>query len=255
MDVTHDLDVLMTAMTSADPTVRDGWAYEELGQGIADGRFADEQDEILTLTTSRLEDPSPWARSFAPLVMTWLADAGTFTRESFEAFAAWYPTERDTRGFDPEVGWIHAVAHGADYLGLLAERRLVPPAEVLALSAARMLGPGTAWTNQEDARITRAALSALTTCTSVADATDWLASITSRLDALEAEADADADADADSSLLAPQAWVHNTTMTCTKLHLALQLESNAEQILPVARDAVISRLRQIVLRVEPYIAL
>lgn len=247
--MTHELDVLMTAMTSADPTARDGWAYEELGQGIADGRFADEQDEILTLTTSRLDDPAPWARSFAPLVMTWLADAGTFTRESFATFAAWYPTESDTRGFDPEVGWIHAVAHGADYLGLLAERRLVPPAELLALLAARVLGPGMAWTHQEDARITRSALSALVTCTDLAEATDWLNTITARLDAFETESAAG------GSSPAPPAWIHNTTMTCTKLHLALHLESNAEQISSEVREAVMSRLRQIILRIEPYIVL
>lgn len=249
MLVTHDLDVLMTAMTSADPTVRDGWAYEELGNGIGDGRFADEQDEILALATSRFDDPAPWARSFSPLVMTWLADAGTFTRESFAAFSAWYPTERDTRGFDPEVGWIHAVAHGADYLGLLAERRLVPSAEALALLAARMLGPGMAWTHQEDARITRSALSALATCASAAEATDWLSTITARLDAFETESAAG------GSSPVPPAWIHNTTMTCTKLHLALQLEGNAERISPEVRQAVISRLRQIILRIEPYIAL
>lgn len=247
--VSHDLEVLMDAMTSADPTTRDGWAYEELGQGITDGRFADEQSEILTVATSRLDDPAPWARSFSPLVMTWLAEAGTFTRESFAAFAAWYPTERDTRGFDPEVGWIHAVAHGADYLGLLVERRLVPSTEVLALLAARMLGPGGAWIHQEDARITRSALSALATCTSVADSTDWLNTVTAGLDAFETGSAAD------SSSIAPQPWVHNTTMTCAKLHLALQLEINAEQIDPEVQEAVISQLRQIVLRVEPYIAL
>ena len=239
----------MTAMTSADPTARDGWAYEELGNGIGDGRFTDEQDEILALATSRLDDPAPWARSFSPLVMAWLADAGTFTRESFAAFSAWYPAERDTRGFDPEVGWIHAVAHGADYLGLLAERRLVPPAEVLALLAARTLGPGMAWTHQEDARITRSTLSALATCTSVTEATDWLITITARLDAFETESAAG------GSSPAPPAWIHNTTMTCTKLHLALQLEGNAERISPGAREAIISRLRQIILRIEPYIAL
>ena len=249
MLVTHELDVLMAAMTSADPRVRDGWAYEELEEGIDDGRFADEQDEILALATSRFDDPAPWARSFTPLVMTWLADAGTFTRESFAAFAAWYPTERDTRGFEPEVGWIHAVAHGADYLGLLAERRLVPPAKVLALLAARTLGPGTAWTHQEDARITRSVLSALATCASFAEAPDWLSTITARLDAFETESAVG------GSPPAPPAWIHNTTMTCTKLHLALQLEGNAERISPEVRDAVISRLRQIILRIEPYIAL
>lgn len=51
--MTHDLDVLLTAMTSPDPYVRDGWAYEELAQGIADGRFSEENSEILEVAAAR----------------------------------------------------------------------------------------------------------------------------------------------------------------------------------------------------------
>ena len=34
--------------------------------------------------------------------------------------ATWYLRERDTRGYVPSKGWAHAVAHGADALGVLA---------------------------------------------------------------------------------------------------------------------------------------
>lgn len=132
---------------------------------------------------------------------------------------------------------------------MLAERRFVPATEVLALLAARMLSPGGAWTHQEDARITRSALTAMATCTSVDDATAWLSTIAAGLDTFGAEPATE------SGPVAPQAWVHNTTMTCSKLHLALHLETNAEQIAPQVRDAVTAQLRHIALRVESYIAL
>jgi hypothetical protein len=37
------------------------------------------------------------------------------------AFADWYPAETDLRGYNPELGWLHAVAHGADLLGAFGQ--------------------------------------------------------------------------------------------------------------------------------------
>ncbi|MGW5030708.1 DUF2785 domain-containing protein [Streptomyces nigra] len=43
------------------------------------------------------------------------------------AFSAWYPQERDTPGWDDSLGWLHAVAHGADavaaFVQVLPHRR------------------------------------------------------------------------------------------------------------------------------------
>ncbi|MFC9236573.1 DUF2785 domain-containing protein [Streptomyces decoyicus] len=53
-------------------------------------------------------------------------------------FPAWYPSERDTRGWDDPLGRLHAVAHGADaaaaFAGALPARR----AALLELCAHRM---------------------------------------------------------------------------------------------------------------------
>ena len=35
--------------------------------------------------------------------------------------ASWFLRERDTRGFVPTKGWAHAIAHGADAIGILAQ--------------------------------------------------------------------------------------------------------------------------------------
>jgi hypothetical protein len=39
----------------------------------------------------------------------------------YAAYSAWYPAERVTRGWDDELGWLHAVAHGADVASTFAE--------------------------------------------------------------------------------------------------------------------------------------
>jgi hypothetical protein len=46
---------------------------------------------------------------------------GTKILEWGDRLATWYLRERDLRGFVPGKGWAHAVAHGADALGALAE--------------------------------------------------------------------------------------------------------------------------------------
>lgn len=62
--------------------------------------------------------------------------------------------ERDLRGHDPELGWLHAAAHGADPLAArsrLPGQDLVPLAE---LAVARLLAPTDhLFDAQEDDRI------------------------------------------------------------------------------------------------------
>lgn len=54
------------------------------------------------------------ARTFAPLALAVVLDRGadrlsTATVERwYDAFAAWYPAEADTRGWDDALGWLHA---------------------------------------------------------------------------------------------------------------------------------------------------
>ncbi|MFJ4953043.1 DUF2785 domain-containing protein [Streptomyces sp. NPDC088760] len=75
----------------------------------------------------------------------------------YAAFSAWYPAEQDTRGWDDSLGWLHAVAHGADAAAAFA--RVLPNRreELLELCARRMTARQSDHHVQlEDARLARA---------------------------------------------------------------------------------------------------
>jgi hypothetical protein len=71
--------------------------------------------------------------------------------------------ERDLRGLEPRVGWIHATAHTADLLKFLArDWRFAPADQARLLDAAwsKMTAPGTpVFTHSEDERLAAALLS------------------------------------------------------------------------------------------------
>jgi len=208
--VVHDLRQLLDGLASSDPAVRDGWAYAELAEGIESGRFDGQWPTIRAAARDHLTSDAVQARTFAPLILAWLVDAGDRDRDAFTAVGAWYPAESDTRGYDDRLGWLHAVAHGADYLGECARSGIATGAEVLNLLAQRMVGPGGAWRDQEDARVAHAAVVALSTCTAEETA-GWLGPVTSACDALERSLP-------DGR---PPAWLHNAYTTCTSLYVAL----------------------------------
>lgn len=209
----HSLQTLLDGLSSEDPEVRDGWAYAELAEGIDDGRFDNDWAHIRAAALTHLQSPHVHARTFAPLMLTWLIAAGDRDRGSFEAVARWYLHESDTRGHDDRLGWLHAVAHGADYLGECARAGVATGPEVLDLLAARLVGPGPAWRQQEQARVAHAAVLALADCTEE-EASGWLNSVGLALDSL-------ADNHMQPATGPPPAWLHNTHTTCTCLYLAL----------------------------------
>jgi hypothetical protein len=106
-----DLDQTTTALTallrSPDPAVRDGFAYSTLARLVP---FLDTQqrrrlgDSVLPA----FRDAQTQARTFAPLILDVLVQDGAYRPEWQAAFEAWYPNERDLRGHDPELGWLHA---------------------------------------------------------------------------------------------------------------------------------------------------
>ncbi|WP_371496979.1 DUF2785 domain-containing protein [Kitasatospora sp. NBC_00374] len=131
---------LSLALRSPAPVLRDEQALYLLERWIPGldpalrRRLGDEMAE-------RLTDPEVQARTFAPLVLAELVRAGEYEPRWLAAFAAWYPAETDLRGHHPELGWLHAVAHGADLLGALGRCPRVDPAPLLSLGAARLLAP------------------------------------------------------------------------------------------------------------------
>jgi hypothetical protein len=115
---------LLAMLRSADPTERDEVAYialaHRIGSGAEDGDLVALGDEV----AQRLKDPEIQTRTFAALILAEVVErdmtSGRATAEAVlrwrDAFAAWYPAERDLRGWDERLGWLHAVAHGADAL-------------------------------------------------------------------------------------------------------------------------------------------
>ncbi|WP_338673799.1 DUF2785 domain-containing protein [Streptomyces sp. SCSIO 30461] len=173
----HLVRELSQALADADPKIRDGAPHTVLATWIARGVIDEPRrlalgDEM----AARFLDPEIQARTFAPLVLDMLVEAGDFKADWVEAFSRWYPAETELRGFDEELGWLHAVAHGADLLGQLGCHPEVDPVRMLDLAAARL----TAHTDYvfeqlEDDRLARAIARILTRSDmNENDATEWL---------------------------------------------------------------------------------
>jgi hypothetical protein len=158
---------LAAMLVSPDPVVRDDHAYTAAARWIRAGHL----DEVLTAmgdtAAGRFTHPEVQARTFAPLVLKCVLARGLdvpglvpepAVRRWYGQFAAWYPAERDTRGWDDALGWLHAVAHGADAAALFAAALPEHRADLLELCARRMTAGDTdyRYVQVEDARLAAA---------------------------------------------------------------------------------------------------
>lgn len=116
------LDELLGMLASEDPEVRDRQAYSTLAHWMGAGQFDVVLPELGEGANLGLEDPSVLLRSFSALVLGEVVQrdaeqpivpAGLW-QSWLERWQDWYPHEPDVRSHDPSLGWIHAVAHGAD---------------------------------------------------------------------------------------------------------------------------------------------
>jgi hypothetical protein len=127
---------LTTMLGSTDPTERDEIAYPILATwvsaGVYDDLLAGLGDGMAVGLTRGLGESGTdtvFRRSFSVLVLaecvardnaeTLLPAAKIF--EWGDRVGGWLVRERDSRGFVPGRGWAHAIAHGADAVGVLAE--------------------------------------------------------------------------------------------------------------------------------------
>jgi hypothetical protein len=126
---------LTTMLGSPDPHMRDGLAYptlatwidrgvyDELLVGLGDGMAAG-----LTVGLGEHGTDSVFRRTFSVLVLAECIDRNnqvdlvpsTKLMEWGDRIATWYLREMDARGFVLDKGWAHAIAHGADAIGVLA---------------------------------------------------------------------------------------------------------------------------------------
>lgn len=170
---------LVTMLGSPDPEQRDDLAfatlatwlergvYDELLTGLGDGlamglgQGVGEQgtDTVLRRSFSALALAACLARGTgedllpADTVLTW-----------GDRLLSWWVRERDVRGFEPGLGWIHAIAHGADAISELAGSRHLGAPEltsVLDTVADRVLTPGPTWVHGEPDRVAAATLAVL----------------------------------------------------------------------------------------------
>ncbi|HEY3528086.1 MAG TPA: DUF2785 domain-containing protein [Nocardioides sp.] len=127
---------LTTMLGSPDPVDRDEFAYPILATWIAEGVYDDLLAGLgdgmaagLTQGLGESGTDSVFRRSFSALVL-----AECIGRDNAESrlppvkimewgdrVTGWLVRERDVRGFVPGKGWAHAIAHGADALGVLAQ--------------------------------------------------------------------------------------------------------------------------------------
>ncbi len=165
---------------SPDPIWRDDVGYGVIVSCVYQKKLLDagQRREIIDTLTGNLRRGISEAgtdtvllRSFSALDLSILAalelqdpvldDSGY--RRLLDDALAYLAAERDLRGIDPRVGWIHATAHTADLLKFLArDPRFTPADQVRLLDAAwlRMTAPGTpVFTHAEDERLAAALLS------------------------------------------------------------------------------------------------
>ncbi|MFF4833223.1 DUF2785 domain-containing protein [Streptomyces sp. NPDC001315] len=134
------LDALVTDLRSPDPVVRDDRAYVTAVRWIPDLDPA-ERHQLGDRMAVYFTDPVPQARTFAPLILARIVEAGDWRAAWWRPFADWYPAERDLRGYDPALGWLHAAAHGADLLAALARHPGQDPLRLAQLAVDRLLAP------------------------------------------------------------------------------------------------------------------
>lgn len=133
---------LLGALGHPDPVVRDEQAYAIPATWLAEGHLDASLVSIGDACAQALAHPDILRRSFSTLILTECLQRGRPTglvsRAQAEgwmrAWAAWHPHETDVRSWEEGIGWIHAVAHGADTAGAYA-LWLEDGDELLALAA------------------------------------------------------------------------------------------------------------------------
>jgi len=167
----EQLAALTACLASPDPELRDQFAYTTLARILRDQRPATDQLQFLSVRLHQLlqqPDPSGVAHPFAILVLAevartdrieaWMSAA---QRQALvDKASSFLENVSDYRGFDPQVGWRHGVAHGADLAMQLALNPALSGAQQLQLmrAIARQVAPAHAYRFGEPARLARPVL-------------------------------------------------------------------------------------------------
>lgn len=169
-------------LASPDPELRDDIAYRVLTNWLYVKRILppERRDELIDAWRKNLSreigergTDSVFLRSFSALMLSVAAaldnaapylDAGEFDL-LLESALRYLHDERDTRGFDPEKGWIHSVAHTADLLKFLGRSRHLKvkvQSAILSAIAGKLVALDHVLVNGEDERLARAVAAIIT---------------------------------------------------------------------------------------------
>ncbi|HWJ83219.1 MAG TPA: DUF2785 domain-containing protein [Nocardioides sp.] len=194
-----DLTAELTEMLgSSEPHVRDELALEMLStwieQGVYDDLLPGLGDGIATGLMTGLGESGTdtvFRRSSSALVLADVIERDTVqglvppakVLEWGDRLATWFPAERDLRGFVEGKGWAHAVANGADAMGVLARSPHFRDAELavlLEVIGERATRPADeVWTSGEPDRLARATIGVLHRGLVPLDRVEaWLADVT-----------------------------------------------------------------------------
>lgn len=161
---------LVPCLGSPDPELRDQIAYELFASWLRQERLADAtRRELLRRLTPAVRDPlreSGLRRSFSALILAELmrSDAnGAFMTPAdraalLDTAAAALQREDDFRGLEPDIGWVHPVAHLADLLWRFAlhpETTMADATVILAAVRSKVAPTATFYTFNEGDRLAR----------------------------------------------------------------------------------------------------
>jgi hypothetical protein len=172
---------LSQLLGSSDPELRDDLAYSILARWIARPNIlqppelqalADEWRANLKSGIGDSGTNSVLKRSFSALCLSSIAEREAKTpflgetryHQLLADALAYLQSERDLRGYDAKLGWIHATAHTADLLQALAASPLLTKEEqssILSALAARLSSAPQVYTQGEQDRIAAAVLAVI----------------------------------------------------------------------------------------------
>ena len=184
-------------LSSTDPELRDDLAYSILARWIhRDNLNANDLRKLADEWSANLKDGIGEAgtntvlkRSFSALCLASIAErdakASFLGAERYHGLVAaaidYLRTERDLRGYDAKLGWIHATAHTSDLLQALAANSLLTANEetqILDAIAVRLASAPEVYTQGEQDRMAQAVLAVIRRADFKAEAFDaWLARV------------------------------------------------------------------------------
>ena len=210
------VDALFTDLASPNPALRDDTVYPIFTKWVREGSLDESLMSIGDRLAAMLRHPEIQARTFATLIL------GTAVRRAAEvglptpaidrwrfAFGSWWSAETDLRGYDSKLGWLHAIAHGADTVRgfALAATTSAQLESLLSLVRDRLLTPTDyLFADAEDERVAYA-LAVILTRPALDDHVSWLEPIRAAFAAGEPGP--------------VPAWVSNTQRTLNSLFVAI----------------------------------